>query len=399
MTRALIAGAGIAGPVTAMALQRAGIESTVYEAHDRTADGVGAFLTLAINGLHALGHVGIGPATLGGFDTPAMSIRSCTGRRLATFASGRPGSPFVSRTLSRSDLYARLRDEAVARGIRIEYGKQLVDSHSTPVGAVWAEFADGTSAEGNVLIGADGLHSRTRILIDPSCPEPRYTGLLNTGGYAQGVTVTEPDGQFTMMFGKKAFFGYLQRRPGDVWWFANIPAKKPLSSTDLAGHTPDRWRAELTDRFAGDAGPATDIISATEHIVLPWNTCDLPHVDRWSSRSTVLIGDAAHAISPSSGQGASLAVEDGVMLARCLRDSDIPSALRTFERLRRGRVQKLIARAKRTSDMKIANPMTRVVRDRLVMPLVARSARNATDRPDWIQDYRIEWDDPAHGGA
>jgi len=172
-----------------------------------------------------------------------------------------------------------------------------------------------------------------------------------------------------------------------------------LSPTDLAGFTPERWRAELTDRFAGDAGPATDIISATDHIVPPWNTCDLPHVDRWSARSTVLIGDAAHAISPSSGQGASLAIEDGVVLARCLRDSDIPSALRTFERLRRDRVQKLIARAKRTSDMKIANPLTRVIRDRLVMPLVARSARNATERPDWIQDYRIEWDSPVHGGA
>lgn len=393
--RAIIIGAGITGPVTAMALQKAGIDATIYEAYQRTADGVGAYLTLAPNGLAALRVLGIDHRELGGFDTPALELRASSGRVLAHLGMGRDGDTgMVSQTVRRSDLYVRLRDEAVRRGIPVEYGKRLVDTSTLPDGGVVASFADGTTTDGDLLIGADGLHSRVRQILDPGCPPPRYTGLLNTGGYASGVTVDTPVGLFTMTFGKRAFFAYANRGPGDVWWFANVPRARAATSDELAAWTPDRWRAELTRLFADDDGPALDLIAATPEIVPPWNTMDLPTVPVWHRGPIGLIGDAAHAISPTSGQGASLAIEDGVLLARFLRDHGDPaSAFAAFEATRRGRVEKLIAQAKRSSNQKIPNPLTRLVRDRVILPLVGKAAARTTR--DWVTDYRIDWDAPA----
>ncbi|MGW2093861.1 FAD-dependent oxidoreductase [Promicromonospora sukumoe] len=415
--RAIIVGAGITGPVTAMALQKAGIEATVHEAYDRTADGVGAYLTLAPNGLAALRVLDIDHRDLGGFDTPALELRGSTGRVLARLGMGRDDAEgTVSQTVRRSDLYTRLRDEAVRRGIPVEYGKRLVDvavvpgSGAGPTAAgpssaagggsasegsagVVASFADGTTAEGDLLIGADGLHSRTRAILDPACPPPRYTGLLNTGGYASGVTVDSPLGVFTMTFGKRAFFAYANRGPGDVWWFANVPAAREASADELAAWTPERWRAELERLFADDAGPALELIAATPQIIGPWNTLDLPRVPVWHRGPIGLVGDAAHGISPTSGQGASLAIEDGVLLARFLRDHRDPTeAFAAFESTRRKRVERLIAQAKRTSNQKIPNPLTRVLRDRVILPLVSRAAARTTS--DWVTDYRIDWNAP-----
>jgi FAD-dependent urate hydroxylase len=393
--RAIIIGAGITGPVTAMALQKAGIDATVHEAYQRTADGVGAYLNLAANGLAALRVLGIDHRELGGFDTPALELRGSSGRLLAHLAMSRDDAAgTVSQTVRRSDLYIQLRDEAVRRGIPIEYGKRLVDAATRQGGGVVASFLDGTTAEGDLLIGADGLHSRVREILDPGCPPPRYTGLLNTGGYASGVSVDTPEGLFTMVFGRRAFFAYANRGPGDVWWFANVPRARAATSDELAACTPDRWRAELERLFADDDGPALDLIAATPEIVPPWNTLDLPTVPVWQRGPIGLIGDAAHAISPTSGQGASLAIEDGVLLARFLRDHDEPTAaFAAFEALRRERVEKLIAQAKRTSNQKIPNPLTRMVRDRVILPLVAKAAARTTR--DWVTDYRIDWDAPA----
>ncbi|WP_235022905.1 FAD-dependent oxidoreductase [Amycolatopsis alkalitolerans] len=118
---------------------------------------------------------------------------------------------------------------------------------------------------------------------------------------------------------------------------------------------------------------------------------DLPNVPKWSRGRMVLVGDAAHATSPSSGQGVSLAIESAVQLARCLRD--IPStsdAFAAYERLRRPRVERIIAAAARTNSGKAAGPVARVVRD-LVLP-VAMKLLAKPEKMAWQVDYRIDWD-------
>src|SRR3989442_10218978 len=82
----------------------------------------------------------------------------------------------------------------------------------------------------------------------------------------------------------------------------------------------DQWRTELLELFERDATPAADIVRATPTIFRGWNTYDFPTVPRWHRDRMIIVGDAPHAASPASGQGASMAIEDAVVLAKCLRD-------------------------------------------------------------------------------
>ncbi|GAA5166759.1 FAD-dependent monooxygenase [Pseudonocardia eucalypti] len=398
---ALIIGGGIAGTVTAIALRDAGMDATVFEAYDRTADGVGAYLSLAVNGIAALRALDLHKLVREhGFATPRIAFVNGTGRRLGEIPQGGElADGTVCQTLRRGDLYRSLREEALRRGVRVEYGKRLAGAERTAHG-VRAEFADGSAAEGDLLIGADGLHSRTRTVIDPRAPEPRYLGLLNTGGYAHGLPELAPPGSCTMMFGKRCFFAHFQHPNGQVWWFANPPAAEEPGRAELAAITPERWKARLIALFAEDAGPAVDIIKATPEVIPPWPTHDLPSVPTWHTDRMVIIGDAAHAASPSSGQGASMACEDAVTLGKCLHDlPDVPAAFAEFERLRRDRVERVVAQGKRNGDQKAVGPVGRVLRD-LALPLVLHRMDRATNRPDaWIHQHRIDWATPVTAPA
>jgi FAD-dependent urate hydroxylase len=391
--KALIIGGGVAGPVTAMALQHAGMDSIVYEAYAGGADNAGAFLTFASNGLDALRAIDAHHLVLAeGFPTPRMEIHSGTGKRLGEVPlGGTLPDGTVSQTLKRADLYRALRDEAVRRGARVEYGKRLVDAETTRDGVVVARFEDGTEAEGDLLVGADGIHSRTRSIIDPSAPGARYIPVLNIGGYARDVCVPAEPGTFRMVFGKRAFFGYAVHPSGEVWWFANPPRADEPTSAELAAISTEQWKKMLVDLFAGDDTPAVEIIRSTPGKLAGWATYDLPSVPTWTRGSMIVIGDAAHATAPSSGQGASMAIEDAVVLARCLRDlPEIGQALAAYERLRRARVQRIVAHGARTSNSKAAGPVARVLRD-LMMPAILKRVADGGSLA-WMHDYHIDWD-------
>ncbi len=392
--KALIIGGGIAGPVAAMALRRAGIDAVVYETYEGGADDAGAFLTFASNGMDALRSIDAHRLVLSeGFPTPRMAIQSGTGKHLGEVPNGGTlPDGTVSQTLKRADLYRALRDETVRRGVGVEYGKRLVDARTTPDGGVVARFEDGTEAAGDLLIGADGVHSRTRRIIDPSAPAARYIPVLNIGGYARGVHVRAEPGTFRMVFGKRAFFGYAVHPSGEVWWFANPPRADEPSRAELAATGTEQWREMLTGLFAGDDTPAVDIICATPGRLAGWATYDLPSVPTWHRGSIIVVGDAAHATAPSSGQGASMAIEDAIVLARCLRDlPDTGQAFAAYEKLRRRRVEQIVAHGARTSNSKAAGPVGRVLRD-LMMPAILKrvAGRGALA---WMHDYHIDWDE------
>ena len=390
--KALIAGGGVAGAVAALALEKAGIESVIYESFDHGADGVGAFLTLAVNGIQALGAIEVDAAQLGGFETPLMALHLGDGTQLAEFPFG-PTLPngAVARTLKRAELYTGLRDEALLRGVRIEYGKRLVDAVSETNGVV-AQFADGSEARGDLLIGADGLRSRVREIIDPRAPQARYVGLLNVGGYASGIRVPGQLGTMRMFFGKRCFFAYVPHPNGEVWWFANPARRRDPTKTELAAMTAQRWRDELNDLFADDAMPALAIIRATPEITAGWSTYDFPSVPRWHSGRMIIIGDAAHAASPSAGQGASMAIEDAVVLAQCLRDArGIEEAFIAYESARRKRVERIVAQGRRNGTGKTPGLLGRMIRDLALRAIFKGGGQRVAASLAWIFEHRIEW--------
>jgi len=386
---AAIIGGGIAGPIAAVALRRAGIDATVYEAYPDRADGVGAVLSIAPNGIDALHAIGFDAAHLG---EPAdtMVIASDDGRPLAVLPTLNGLPP--SRVVWRSDLYRALHDVAIANGVRIVYDKRLVAIEETP-DAIVARFADEDWVAADILIGADGIHSTVRSLIDPCAPAPRYVGHLGFGGLATGSEFHGAPGTMYFANGKRAFIGYWTQADGSTMWFANVPHPQPMTNAQARQTPNDEWLRRLRELFADDR-PGRDLLAHTEAstLILAGAGEIMPSVPTWSRGRAVLVGDAAHAPSSSSGQGASMAAESAVELARCLRD--LPShrdAFAAYEALRRPRVEKVAAYGARNNNGKVAGPVAKAI-TKVILPIAMKTIFTPEKMFRWMHGHHIEWD-------
>lgn len=158
----------------------------------------------------------------------------------------------------------------------------------------------------------------------------------------------------------------------------------------MSAATPDQWRRRLSDLFADDMPLIRRILDSSTGDVGVYPVHDIPTSPVWHRGPVALIGDAVHATSPSAGQGASMALEDAVVLAQCLRDApDLTTAYTTYERLRRPRVEKVVAYSKSLSASKTAGPVARVFRD-LMMPVALKLFANPKSHA-WMYDHHIDW--------
>ncbi|MFJ9721213.1 FAD-dependent monooxygenase [Streptomyces sp. NPDC101209] len=382
---ALVIGGGIAGSTVAMALHRAGSEATVHEAYQLTADGIGGGLSLAPNGVRALDAIGAGDVVRRvGTPMRGTVLRTADGTPLGeiTLPEDLPPSRFVWR----GDLNRALQEEAGARGVRTVHGKRLVTAEDTGDG-VTARFADGTTARADILIGTDGIRSTVRTLIDPDAPRPHYAGLLGFAAPLADTHLPATEGKLHVGYGPGGSFGHLVHADGSGGWFVNLPHPQPLTLAQ-ARRTPARqWLQTLRRAFTGHCDPAAALLARTDPADLlitgPLET--MPPVPVWSRGRMVLVGDAVHAASPSSGQGASQAIESSVQLARCLRDLPHRQAFAAYESLRRARVERIIALAARTNASKAG---------------AHGGGRDLKPEPlDWQFTYRIDWDAPVPAAA
>ena len=376
MTKALIIGGGIAGPATAIALHKAGIPAEIFEAYPADAsDDAGAFLTIAANGQDALRAIDVLEPVLGAsFPARKLSLFDPAGTRLMEVTLGRDHP--CPQTITRASLSRVLRAEAARREIPLAFGKRLTGVAAGRGDEVTAFFADGSQAEADVLIGADGIHSPARTEIDPAAPPPRYVGLTVVCGYADHPQVNGGSDGYRMIYGNQGFFGHTTAPDGRTWWFARLPSPE-LTAADLAAPV-DNWRKRLADAFSADDSPAAAIINATTERITITNAYDIPTLPTWHNDSMVVIGDAAHAASPSTAQGASMALEDAVVLAQCLRDhARVPDALDVYENLRRERVERIVKSGASSANPKPAAP-----------------ERSQPPSADWLFKHHIDWDTP-----
>lgn len=323
----IVIGGGIGGLAVAIALQRAGHEVEVLERATEFAE-VGSGLSLWPNALHALDVLGVG-AQVRRRCTPVIdsAIRTSGGKRLARVdvdAVRRRFGPLV--VLHRADLLEVLRAAVPPAALRTGVTVDSVRS-------------DGTVTHGDVVtradlvVGADGIRSVVRRSVWPDAPAPRYAG------YSTYRMVTEslalPLDSQGESWGRGERFGYAPLPDGRVYCFAvvNTPAG--------AGGEPI---ARLRRRFAGWHDPIPRLLAAVpEDAVLHHDLYELPSIAGYASGRAVLIGDAAHAMTPNLGQGACQAIEDAVVLADVLNDGG-PAE---YDRRRRVRTQRIVTRSHR----------------------------------------------------
>ncbi|HTO60141.1 MAG TPA: FAD-dependent monooxygenase [Bradyrhizobium sp.] len=389
--KALIIGAGIAGPVAAMLLRRTGMEVQVFEAWPHST-GVGGGLQIAPNGMHVLAEAGLAPDLIRrGAICQSIDFYAQSGAALGSVnrnMAERFGQPAVS--LRRAVLNETIIEKAWSSNVELYFEKRLARIEDRPDQPIVAHFTDGSSAEGDILIGADGVHSAVRDHVVPDAPKPFDTGLVGFGGFVPR-SLLEAAGvgpSLAMTFGRSGFFGYGYCSPelqdGAMCW-STQPAHG-LDAATFRAMDQAALRKHLHGFHAGWHDPIPQLIDALEEVVVT-ATLDVATLPTWSRGRTLLIGDAAHATSPHAGQGASIALEDAYRLACALQsEPEIGIAFQNFEAERRPRAERIVALARRNGNQKREfSPAGAWIRDRMIKVMMPFNARGW----DWIYGYDV----------
>lgn len=365
--RVVVVGGGVAGAACAVALRRTGAAVTIYEAYPDPAGPDGSFISLAANGLRSLRALdALTQVEQAGFPVARQRMWSGAGRLLGDVPRGRRAAdPVQSITLLRRDLVGALRGAATRVGAELITGERVEAT------------GDGRLRDADVIVGADGIWSSTRHGLDPSAPRPADAGLITVSGESAGLggeAWNEP-GTFNMIFGRRGSFIAIPAPDGMTWWSAQFA---PPGALD-----PESVGLDQLAAFFRSEPTVCRILRAARPAVIATRHHTLADVSRQHDGRTVLIGDAAHPVG--AGQGASMAIEDAVVLARELSvGRTIPEALSSFERVRRARLGKMAKAARTNRDAKTAGPFAARFRN-LVMPLIFnRVYPRATG---WLYDF------------
>jgi salicylate hydroxylase len=335
-----IIGAGLGGLTCALALVRAGRRVQVYEQAPVLAE-VGAGITLSPNASRIFIHLGLGEGMrrLGVVPPKQLTQNLNSGHVLIERERGdaveaQYGAPYVH--LHRADLHSLLADALVAaQPDAILLDHRLV-SVSTDEDQAELTFANGKTIAASVGIGADGVKSVTRDALFKTEP-PIFTGQVAWRGVLPMDSLPEatralPPG---IWIGEKRLF---MRYPIRDWTLLNYAA-----FVNLEGWQEEGWAISSTiDELLGHYSDAEPNLIAMIRATPPdqlfkWALHAREPLDSWISGSVTLLGDAAHGMLPFMGQGAATAIEDGMVLARCLAAFPKAEALQCYEAARRDR--------------------------------------------------------------
>jgi 2-polyprenyl-6-methoxyphenol hydroxylase-like FAD-dependent oxidoreductase len=333
---AVVVGGGIGGLTAAVALRRVGWRVTVLEQAERFGE-IGAGITLLSNGLRCLDAIGLGD-TVRGSGRPQLStgVRTAAGRWLSRIDGDsaaletRTGSTaiVVHRAELHRILYDALPGEVLTAGA--EPTRILGGESGGPAEVRYRRAGEESSLRADLVVGADGVHSWVRSQRWPEAAGPVYSG--STAWRA--VTDTPPGmiSEMSMSWGPGTEFGVMPMVDGRVYWYAAANARKGERAPDELG--------ELRARFGSFHEPIPALLEATApEAILRHDIYRLPALASYTRGSVVLVGDAAHAMTPNLGQGGGQALEDAIVLAAVADSPDLSGSLGRYDRERRPRTQ------------------------------------------------------------
>jgi salicylate hydroxylase len=342
----IVVGAGLGGLSAASCLMKAGFDVEVYE-QSGTLGEVGAGIQISANAMHVMRHLGLAEAMARvGVHPRAYVFRlHDTGEVVQEFALAdeheqQHGAPYIQ--LYRPDLHELL--AAKARGLKpdvVRLDRRAVGFAERDDG-VEVRFADGSAARGDLLVGADGLKSVLARQIVGEIPAT-YTGdaawRITVPSHALPPGLLEAAMNVFMGPGGHVVCYFL--RAGALLNFVGIVETDEVSEESWTVRFP--WSTLKSD-FRGWHPTIQAVIDAADKDqCYRWSLHNRPPVRNWSTRRATLLGDAAHATLPYLAQGAAMAIEDGAVLARALRQADaVPAALQLYQRNRIDRTARIV---------------------------------------------------------
>jgi salicylate hydroxylase len=384
----LIAGAGIGGLTAALALLTRGFRVTLLEQAQELAE-IGAGVQISANGAQALFSLGLEAPLEAVWCEPAgKEIRLwSTGETWKLFDLGavsrqRYGAPYFM--IHRADLHRSLVDAVQAAApdaIRLNCRVSGFDQAASGVTAI---CEDGARIEGDALIGADGVHSRVRNALFGEMPA-QFTGLMIWRGLVPMERLPQR----------------MQRLVGTNWvgpggHVVHYPVRRGTLMNVGGVIERDDWRVESwTERGTIDevlndfAGWNEDVRHLFRNIETPykWALLGRDPLERWTVGRVTLLGDAAHPTLPMMAQGANMALEDGVILARCLEScDDVPAALQAYEKARIERTSRLV-RAANDNATRFHNPALGEAAGAARYVDTEWQEEKVKQRYDWVFEY------------
>lgn len=378
---ALVIGAGIGGTAAAIALRRAGLEVSLFEQTVEQRE-VGAGIQISPNASRLLGRYGLGVAMARAAVRPIAVVfrRWQDGRVLGREELGdaienRYGTPYYH--FHRADLLSLLADAFDRKQIKL--GRRLVDVEQDESG-VTARFEDGSSERGDLLIGADGIHSQVRGRLFGE-EKPRFSGQIAYRGLAPAERIAHLDlpREVTNWVGPGGHFVHYFVSSGRFLNFVAV--------SEEATWTREQWSdrgsiADASKKYQGWHPQLATILGAVDE-TFKWALFDRDPLPQWTRGRVALLGDACHPMLPYMAQGAAQAIEDGAALAACLKHQafDIPSAFRAYVALRKPRATAVQERSRaNATTFHLHDGPQQIERDRLFATQGVRGSAEAMNR-------------------
>lgn len=355
----LIAGGGIGGLTAAIALKQRGHQVEVFERAPELKP-LGAGITLQINAMRAYAKLGLAEKlAAAGAIVRHGAIVNWDGEDISDMdlapISEELGAPCVG--IHRAELH-RVLVEAFGQA-SLHLGRE-VKSFTQDADGVTVTSSDGSTARGDALIACDGIHSAVRAQLH-GASEPEYAGYTSWRGVCANDGIAPPDA-VAEAWGDASRFGMVPIGHGRLYWFAVADA--PAGQHD--GPDP---KAELQARFKGWYRAVERAIEATpSSAIIRVDVSDRPVMKKWGEGRVTLLGDAAHPMTPNLGQGACMAIEDGIVLASAFSEKQqVADALRLYESRRMERTAHVVETARKFGKMgQWSSAFARAVRNALV---------------------------------
>jgi salicylate hydroxylase len=388
--RIAIVGGGIGGLAAALALERRGAETIVCEQSGELSE-IGAGVNLTPNAVKALRALGLEAEIEDiGSGSEFLNIRSWkSGRFISRMRRGdfrkRFGAPNLS--VHRADLLGVLANALKTTDIRL--GMRCVGVDTGEHGAA-ARFADSSTVEADIVVGADGIHSAVRNSLF-GADVPRFTGCICWRGMAPvdalPCDINTADG--TMWMGPH---GHVVHYPVHRGELLNI-----VAHFDSDAWTEESWtrQCDVSEPLAtyADWNSALTRLYPYSERWYKWALYDRDPLEQWSRGRATLLGDSAHAMLPYLGQGAAMAIEDGCILAAMVarHGERLDDALADYERLRVPRTRDAVLGSRaRARENHLASPWARLARD---VKLAIRDRFGGADptvfKTAWLYDYDV----------